>query len=212
MTMMQCRILSEDDKQTIHSESIRILQEVGAKFLSDKALQILKKNGAKVDAGEKIAKIPEEMVTEALRTAPNSFVLGSRVPENDFHLPSPITGYVLDNGGIFTRDSKTGERRRCSNQDHIDFLRVFDEMKLASVIWPASVNEFPPQSANLREDISSFMYTSLHVQDELGDPAEVPAMVEALTTILGDEDAVKERHIYSVVYCTLAPLAHEGGM
>ncbi|MCP4693034.1 MAG: hypothetical protein GY859_33640, partial [Desulfobacterales bacterium] len=28
----------------------------------------------------------------------------------------------------------------------------------------------------------------------------------------GDEDAVKERHIYSVVYCTLAPLAHEGGM
>ena len=31
-------------------------------------------------------------------------------------------------------------------------------MKLASVIWPVSVSEFPNQSANLREDISSFIY------------------------------------------------------
>ncbi len=42
--------------------------------------------------------------------------------------------------------------------------------------------------------------------------AEVPYMVEAMVAILGSEDAVKERHLYSVVYCTLAPLQHEGGM
>lgn len=115
----------------------------------------------------------------------------------------------MDNGGIFARDFKTGERRQCNYQDHIDFLRVFDEMRLASVIWRASVNEFPDQSANLREDISSFIYSTCHIQDELGQPAEVPYMVEAMVAILGDEDAVKERHLYSVVYCTMAPLVHE---
>jgi trimethylamine--corrinoid protein Co-methyltransferase len=209
---VQCRILTEDDKQKIHTESIRILEEVGAKFLSRKALKILKDNGAKVDTGSQIARIQEEMVQEALKTAPKSFVLGSRIPEKDFQLPSSYSGYVLDNGGIFTRDFKTGERRRCNYQDHIDFLRVFDEMKLASVIWPASVHEFPDQSANLREDISSFMYSTCHIQDELTHPDEVPYMVEALITIFGSEDAVKERHPYSVVYCPLAPLKHEGGM
>jgi len=209
---MQCQILTEDDKQKIHAESIRILAEVGAKFLSPKALKILKDNGAKVDTDTQIARIPEEMVQQALKTAPKSFVLGSRVKENDFQLPSSYSGYVLDNGGIFTRDSKTGERRRCNYQDHIDFLRVFDEMKLASVIWPASVGEFPNQTANLREDISSFMYSTRHIQDELTHVAEVPYMVEAMVAILGSEDAVKERHLYSVVYCTLAPLQHEGGM
>ncbi|MDM8541959.1 trimethylamine methyltransferase family protein [Desulfococcaceae bacterium HSG9] len=209
---VQCQILTQEDKQKVHAESIRILQEVGVKFLSDKALKILKENGAKVNNDTKIAKIPEEMVQQALKTAPKTFVLGSRLPENDFHLPSSYSGYVLDNGGIFTRDFKTGERRRCNYQDHIDFLRVFDEMKLASAIWPASVSEFPKQSANLREDISSFMYSTRHVQDELGHPAEVPYMVEAMTAILGSEDAVKQRHLYSVVYCTLAPLVHEGKM
>jgi trimethylamine--corrinoid protein Co-methyltransferase len=209
---IECRILTEDDKHKIHAESIRILKKVGAKFLSPKALKILKDNGAKVDMDTQIARIPEEMVQEALKTAPKSFVLGSRVPQNDFQLPSSYSGYVLDNGGIFTRDFKTGERRRCNYQDHIDFLRVFDEMKLASVIWPASVHEFPDQSANLREDISSFMYSTCHIQDELTHPDEVPYMVEALVAIFGSEDAVKERHPYSVVYCTLAPLKHEGAM
>ena len=209
---IQCQILTEDDKQKIHAESVRILEEVGAKFLSRKALKILKDNGAKVDTDTQIARIPEEMVQQALKTAPKSFVLGSRVKENDFQLPSSYSGYVLDNGGIFTRDFKTGERRRCNYQDHIDFLRVFDEMKLASVIWPASVSEFPNQSANLREDISSFIYSTCHIQDELTHVTEVPYMVEAMVAILGSEDAVKERHLYSVVYCTLAPLQHEGGM
>ena len=209
---MQCQILTEDDKQKIHAESIRILAEVGAKSLSPRALRILEDNGAKVDTDTQIARIPEEMVQQALKTAPKSFVLGSRVKENDFQLPSSYSGYVLDNGGIFTRDSKTGERRRCNYQDHIDFLRVFDEMKLASVIWPASVSEFPNQSANLREDISSFIYSTCHIQDELTHVTEVPYMVEAMVAILGSEDAVKERHLYSVVYCTLAPLQHEGGM
>ena len=209
---IQCQILTEDDKQKIHTESIRILAEVGAKFRSHKALKILKDNGARVDTNSQIARIPEEMVQQALKTAPKSFVLGSRVRENDFQLPSSYSGYVLDNGGIFTRDFKTGERRRCNYQDHIDFLRVFDEMKLASVIWPASVSEFPNQSANLREDISSFIYSTCHIQDELTHPAEVPYMVEAMVAILGSEDAIKERHLYSVVYCTLAPLQHEGGM
>ena len=50
-----CQILTEDDKQKIHAESIRILEEVGAKFLSSKALKILKDNGAKVDTDTQIA-------------------------------------------------------------------------------------------------------------------------------------------------------------
>lgn len=53
-------------------------------------------------------------------------VLGSRVEENDFQLPSSYSGHVLDKGGFFSREIKTGERRRCNHQDHIDFLRVFD--------------------------------------------------------------------------------------
>ncbi|MBW1891621.1 MAG: trimethylamine methyltransferase family protein [Deltaproteobacteria bacterium] len=206
------QFLSSEEQQIIHDDSLKILREVGALFHSDRALDILAKNGADVDKDSKIARIPEEMVAQALKTAPKSFVLGARVPENDFALPSTYSGYVLDNGGIFTRDFKTGERRNANFQDHVDFLKVFDEMKLAKVVWGTTVHEFPNHSSGVRTDLTSFMYSSLHIQDELGGPEEVPYIIEGLEAILGSADAVKERKIYSVVYCTLAPLVHEGHM
>ena len=71
---IQCQILADEEKHKIHAESIRILAEVGVKFLSDNTLKILKDNGAKVDHDTKIAKIPAEMVQQALKTAPQSIV------------------------------------------------------------------------------------------------------------------------------------------
>ena len=85
---MQCQFLAEDEKHRIHRESIRILEAVGVKFHSKKALEILKTSGAKVDNDSGIARIPEDMVPQALKTAPKSFVLGARVTEYDFPLPS----------------------------------------------------------------------------------------------------------------------------
>jgi len=207
----QAQVLSPEEQQIIHNESIRILEEVGALFHSKKALDILEKNGARVDQANNIAKIPGEMVNEALKTAPKSFVCGARVQKKDIALPSAFTGYVLDNGGIFTRDFKTGERRKANEQDHYEFLRVFDEMKLASMVWGTSVQDPEPYNT-IRTTLTSYMHSSLHIQDELGHPAEVPYIIEGLEAILGSSDAVKERKIYSVVYCTLAPLAHEGHM
>jgi trimethylamine---corrinoid protein Co-methyltransferase len=206
----QSQFLSEDDKQLIHQESIKILDNVGVKVHSKRALKILKENGARVQ--NDVAKISKEMIDQALKTAPKSFVLGARNPEKNFALPSTYSGYVLDNGGIFTRDFKTGERRNANLQDHKDFLKVFDEMKLASLVWGTTVHEFPKHSGAVRTDITSFMYSTLHIQDELGEQKEVPYLIEAIEAILGSADAVKERKLYSVVYCTLAPLVHEGGM
>ncbi len=210
---VQCQILSEDERRKIHDESIKILEKVGVKFLSDKALKVLSANGARVDRESRIARIPGEMVARALKTAPKSFALGGRDPKRDFALPSPFSGYVLDLGGVFTRDFRTGERRYASLQDNNDACRVFEEMSLGSVVWPHSVTEeIPSGSATVQLTIESFKHTSMHVQDELSDPREVPFIIEIMSAILGSEDAVKKRKIYSVCYCTLAPLVHEARM
>jgi len=209
---VQCQILSETEKQVIHEQSLRILEEIGVLFHSSKARQILKKCGARVDDESCIVRIPEELVGQGLTSAPKSFRLGARLPEKDFQLPSPLSGYVLDNGGIYIRDFKTGERRITNFQDNIDILRVFDEMQFATVVWLSTVHEFDPRSATVKTTISSYMHTSLHIQDELEEPEHVPLIIEALEAILGSADAVRERKIYSVVYCTLPPLGHEEHM
>jgi trimethylamine:corrinoid methyltransferase-like protein len=96
--------LSEDEKHRIHRDSVKILSRVGVKFMSDKALDILEKNGAGVDFDTRIAKIPPEMVDEALIRAPKSFVLGARNPEFDFAMPSSFTSYTLDGAATFALD------------------------------------------------------------------------------------------------------------
>jgi len=211
----QCQFLSENEQLRVHEKSIKILEEVGVKFLSDKALKVLEKNGAKVNYTEKLAKIPREMVNQALKTAPKSFVMGARNPEFDVAYPSEHTGYVLDCGGVFTYDYKTGDRRYSTLQDCENAFRVFEDMSLGSYVWPHSVPDLEkshPNSSQIMLDLSALMFTSKHVQDELTDPREVPYMIEGMAAILGSEAAVKERKIYSVCYCTLAPLSHDGGM
>ena len=203
------RFLSPDEQESVHEASLSVLSTAGVCVHSGRARKILKSAGAVVEESEKIVKITTDMVDEALRTAPKAFVLGARNPGRDFRMPSRYSGYVLDSGGIFIIDFNTGERRNFVEKDMHELNRVFDQFKLAAILWPPTVNDFPTHSASLREDIASFMSSSLHIQSELHHPGEVPFMIEALAAITGSEDAVRERKLYSVVYCPLAPLTHE---
>jgi len=181
--------------------------------MSKKALGILKKNGADIDNETRIAKIPEEMVTEALRRAPKSFVLGARNPEFNFAMPSDFTSYTLDGAATFAIDFETGKRRNAVTQDLIRSLRIFEEMPLGHVVWPnVMCSDMTDNYNEIRPTVLSLINSSKHIQNELHRPEEVPYLIEALTTILGSEDAVKERKIFSVCYCTIPPLTHDDDM
>ena len=49
----------------------------------------------------------------------------------------------------------------------------------------------------IRPTVVSLINSSKHIQNELHRVEEVPYLIEALTAILGSEDAVKERKIFS---------------
>ena len=70
----------------LHATSIRILSELGIRVLGDNALGLFEQAGAIVDRETRIARIDEELVTEALRTAPREFTLTSRNPEKQIVL------------------------------------------------------------------------------------------------------------------------------
>jgi len=210
--VIKAQMLSEEERDRIHRDSLRILQEVGVNFHSPKALNVLKSNGAKIDTDSGIAKIPEDMVNAALDSAPKSFVLGGRNPEFDFPLPSSFSGYNLDGGGIYFIDFNTGERRISLYQDNIDALKIFEELSLGTVVWPCSTEDIPDGLSTVRMSIESFKYTSKHLQEELLYPEEVPFLIEALVALLGSEEEVRRRKIYSVVYCTIPPLRHDREM
>jgi trimethylamine--corrinoid protein Co-methyltransferase len=210
---LTAQVLSRDEQERVHAESLRILSEVGVKFLGERALPILKKGGARVDEDTRVARLPPGMVAEALRLAPRAFVLGARNPAYDFPVPSPVTRYCIDGTASFVMDFVTGERRYGTGQDIRDSLRIFQQMDLGVMAWaPTCASEAPAESRALHEFFTTLRFSSKHVEHELHFTNQVPYLVAGLEAVLGSGAAVRERQAFSLIYCPVAPLMHDGQM
>ena len=207
------QVLSRDEQEHVHETSLRILSEVGVKFHGKKALPLLKRNGAIVDEDSKIARLPKEMIEEALGMAPKSFVLGARNPAYDFPMPSKVTRYCIDGTAAFVMDFVSGERRYGTTKDIENGLRIYQQMDMGIMAWaPVCASDAPANSRALHEFFAMARYSSKHGEHELHFSNQVPYLVSGLNAILGGEAEVRKRHAYSLIYCPVAPLMHDGEM
>jgi trimethylamine--corrinoid protein Co-methyltransferase len=209
----KAQVLSENERELVHAETLRILSETGIRFHSQKALKILEASGARVDYEKKTAFIHAELVERVLQTAPHSFVLGARNPAYDYPLPSHVSRYAIDGTAAFTQDFSTGEHRYGKDEDNQNALRVFQQMDLGVMAWaPVSAEDKPANSRPLHEFFSMIKYCSKHGQHELHTREQAPYLAEGLIAVMGGEDEVRRRHAYSLIYCPVAPLMHDGPM
>jgi trimethylamine--corrinoid protein Co-methyltransferase len=209
----QSQILSDAEKETIHAETLRILWEAGVKFHSQKALGLLEANGARVEHEKKIAHIPEELVGQAIATAPKSFVLGARNPAYNYPLPSPVSRYAMDGTAAFAQDFHTGKRRYGCDRDNELAMRVFQHMDMGIMAWAAVAAEDKPSHARpLYEWFTTSKFTSKHVQHELHNVEQAAYLAEGLTAMLESEEALAQSNAFSFIYCPVSPLVHDGPM
>ena len=207
------QILSKDEQVRIHEESLTILSEIGVKFLGERAIPILKRNGALVDEESKIARIPKKMVEEALQLAPRSFTLGARNPAHNYPLPSPVTRYCIDGTASFTADYITGERRYGTTKDIENSLRIFQQLDMGVMAWaPVCASEAPAHARALHEFFAMMRFSSKHGEHEVHFTNQVPYLIAGLIAVLGSESEVKARKAFSLIYCPVAPLMHDGAM
>lgn len=210
---MQAQVLSHEEKKLIHEQSMRILEEIGIKFPSERALDILEKGGAIIDRDKQIAYISRQMVDAALAAAPKEITLAARDESYDFKMPSAFTGYHLDGCGMNVVDLETGVRRESVLKDLADAARIFDEMDMGYVYWPpVSPLDVPAEARSIAATAAGFLNTAKHIQDEMKTEKEIPYVMELIKAVLGKEKSAAGRDVYSVVYCTVSPLCHDEDM
>ena len=210
---MQTQVLNPEEKKMIHEESMRILEEVGIKFPSEKALDILENGGARIDREKQVAYISRQMVDAALKAAPREITLAARNDAYDFRMPSAFTGYHLDGCGMNMVDLETGERRASVLQDLADAARIFDESDMGYVYWPpVSPLDVPGEARSIAATATGFINTCKHIQDEMKTAKEIPYVMELIKAVLGGDKLAVGRDVYSVVYCTVSPLCHDKDM
>lgn len=158
MAVLSLRFLDKGEEELVHSQSLECLDKIGVLVHSNSVLKMLADAGVNVDFGKKIAKIPESVVSEAIKKAPKSVTLGARDARHDLKLP--VTRYpFVSTGGVtlFMTDLETGERRKASRKDLADFARLSDALDPIDAFWPiVTTSDVPPHAQFVHELWTSF--------------------------------------------------------
>ena len=211
--MLTIQILSDAERQRIHARSLDILEKSGVRFPGTKALHLLDEAGAFIDWDRQVARLPEKLVEQALQLAPKSFTLGARNPAYNYAVPSQAARYCIDGTAAFAVDFWDGERRYGTRKDNQDGLRVFQQADLGVMAWaPTTASDAPSASRALHEFFTMMKYSSKHGEHELHSVEQVPYLVAGLKVVLGSETDIRLRRNYSLIFCPVAPLSHDGAM
>jgi len=203
--------LSDNEVEQIHEASLRILKETGVKVLSEKVRKLLAENGAEID-GE-IIKIPKSMVEEAVRRAPREIVLGARESKWDLKIPTEDFPYMASSGlSPFVDDFETGERRYSTASDLRDFALVCDYLDTVDFFSPAVIpNDVPPPFQELHKAAIALRNNRKHFQGGSITEKTAQWQIRLAAAVVGGEEELRKRPIFSMVNCPVAPLTFEKG-
>ena len=203
-------VLTAADLAEIKSATLLLLDEDGVRFPSERALKVFAENGARVDWETQIVRISEDLVLQALRTAPRNYWLAGRQETNDLYLDGYHSYFATDGCGTQTVDFETGSERASCKDDVAKMTRVADYLSSISFVWPmVSAQEYGKLSP-LHEIDACFNNSGKHIQTETVMGAELAQYaVQMAEVIAGSKESLRKRPPLSSLICTIAPLGQD---
>ncbi len=204
--------LTEDEVERIHKASLRILKETGVKIRSEKVRKLLAENGAEVSGN--IVKIPSSLVEEAIERAPEKITLSAREPKCDLKLPADDFPFLATSAfSPFVDDFETGERRKSTSSDLKDFAVISDYLDTTTHFWPIVIpRELPPPLQGLHAFVISLENVRKHIQGGSCTTEKTAKwQIRLASAIVGGEEELRKRPIFSSIQCPVAPLTFEEG-
>ena len=210
---LKISILDDEDVKSINEVALSILEEVGIKCPSEKALGIYSDAGASVDSNKKIVKLPSHIVVKYLKKAPRRFILAGRRPELDLKIGEDYGTYFYCGSEVARIvDFETGNIRASTKSDVEKTATVADYLPMASAVWPPGGSRDKGETAPIHALEACFHNTEKHVQTEtILDEISARYTIEMASVIAGSTAKLRERPIYAILLCTIAPLAQDRG-
>jgi trimethylamine--corrinoid protein Co-methyltransferase len=186
VAVARLKFLDKGEEDLIDQQSMECLETIGVKVKSESVLRLLDKAGARVDFKSQIARIPEGIVREALKTVPKSMTLHARDPKKDLRIPVNAWPYV---GTVRLGDALTGA----------DYVQT-----------NLTATEVPQATHGLHELWTAFQNTTKHVQGvEIFNAEDARKQIELGALIAGGLDELKKKPHFTVIHCSIAPLMFE---
>ena len=213
MAVARLRFLSSDEEELIHDKSLETLSDIGLLIRSASVLSLLDDSGVNVDRKSQIARIPEEVVRDALKKAPSNFKMCARDRINDIDVPTRGSPHLTTDGlTLYIRDLETGEKRNANRSDFAEFAILADALETIDFFWPiVTISDVPARSHNLHELWTALQNCSLHVQGDCTDALDARIMIELASTVVGGREELRRRPIFSCATNPISPLSFDKG-
>ncbi len=194
--------------EKIHKGSLKLLEEHGIYSESDLILDVFKKGGANIDAPNRVIKIPKDMVEQAIKQAPGSFVLHGRNGETDILL-EPGMVYFGSGGSPepYIWDYKHKKKRKSTKRDMVDCTRLAETLKNIDFVGsiccagdkPEGLQLFHEYDVLLRNTSKPLLYSApsrYHTQK----------FIEMAAIVSGGEEKLRQRPSIGIFTETVSPM------
>lgn len=206
--MKPLEVMTSNDVETIHTNSLDLLETMGIKIVSNEALRLLKDAGAEVDEKTKVARIPSHLVMESVLKCKRPVRLCARNPKNDLVLDGKHCYICTDGTGLATIDLETGVRRPSTKRDVAESAKIVDYLEFMNMYYPlVTPLDVPKHAHTVHEFEAAFNNCEKHVTSGatyLKEEAKYELKMAA--AVVGGEKELRRRPIVSAVTCTSSPM------
>jgi trimethylamine--corrinoid protein Co-methyltransferase len=201
-------LLCKDDLERIHIATLEVLERVGVRIEEDKALNLLKDIGADVNYAEKLAKIPEHLVDEAIGLAPRTVLFAGRDKKYDLRLGGRRVHFGTGEGCINVLNHDTGSVRPSTKKDVENAARLADGLPNIDFVMPVFTAQDVPKPTMPLHDLHATLRNTVKPVMVVDFGLDVNYLIKMASVVIGGEEKLKERPILGLYSEPSSPLTH----
>ncbi|MGD8634211.1 MAG: trimethylamine methyltransferase family protein [Anaerolineales bacterium] len=188
----QIKMVSDEQVRDLHYATLEILSSIGVKMEDPQGRELLLEAGAWESGGR--IKIPENLVIDAIASAPSRIPMHNRLGELTMPLELGKVFFGPGSDTTFTMDVETGERRRAKAKDVENFAKLGDALgQIDFIMSMGNPSDVPEDTLYLhafigmiRGSVKPNVYTAQNRQD-------MEDIYRIAVAVAGGEDQLRER-------------------
>ena len=196
------KLISDDELESIHLASLRVLKEIGVDVLHDEARRIMKAHGADVRDGSERVRFDSDMILELISHAPAEFTLHARNPAHNVRFGG--NNLVLSQMASAPNCSDLDRGRRPGNQaDYRNLLKLAQMHNILNTTggYPVEPVDIHPSVRHLEciRDLATLTDKVFHIYS-LGKERNVDGIeITRIARGISREQMLEEPSVYTII-------------
>ncbi|MHA1223068.1 MAG: trimethylamine methyltransferase family protein [Candidatus Heimdallarchaeaceae archaeon] len=199
-------ILEDELKEKVIEEAFEILEEIGVCVENDEAKQILQREGIYIEENN-LAKIPRDIVKQALKSVPSSIELYNRDGDLVTCLKEDNICFNPGSTALKVLDPETNRIRSAMTKDYIDFTKVTEQMEHIHAQSTAIIcSDVPKEISDRYRLYLSLIFSKKPIITGTFAKESFEVMKDMLIIIRGSEEELRRKPLAIFDACPSPPL------